>query len=241
MAGPLLVSLAWSAALMADPAPFGAAGAFLLALGMLSNASVAVVGLVVTGGRWAHRLALTTSTVGLAVAAFRPIDVWWGFALAITAIALAMLVSHPVRSRVRKLPAATGPPARAVLSPLALLAVPMVLGLVARGETTWATILVALAAPMVTLWYTRIIPGGLWAIRLVWPVLALAAAPLMSLVHAVTTVVIAGVVLYLTWDNSVKTAYHPPVESGSTFPIPPELAPGEVLDAANLDDRGRPR
>jgi hypothetical protein len=45
----------------------------------------------------------------------------------------------------------------------------------------------------------------------------------------------------LAWDRSVKTSYHPPREVGTTFPIPPELAPEEVLDAAEIDDKGRRR
>ena len=241
MSGPLLVALAWSATLVADPTPFGASGAFLVGLGLLINATVSVVGLVVTRGRWAHRLGIATAVAGLVTAVSRPIDAWWYVALTITALTLVILMSASLRSTVRQLPSATGPPSRAVLSPLALLAVPLLLGLVARGDTSWAATVVALSAPVVAVWYTRVIPGGLWAIRLIWPVVALGLAPLMSLEHAVTTVVMAGVVLYLTWDQSVKTAYHPPVEAGSTFPIPPELAPGEVLDAANIDDRGRPR
>jgi hypothetical protein len=43
------------------------------------------------------------------------------------------------------------------------------------------------------------------------------------------------------WGSSVKASYHPPREVGTTFPVPPELAPAEVLDAAEIDDTGKPR
>ena len=43
----------------------------------------------------------------------------------------------------------------------------------------------------------------------------------------------------LAWHPSVKTAYHPPREAGSTFPIPPELTPRQILDSADLDEHGR--
>ncbi len=52
---------------------------------------------------------------------------------------------------------------------------------------------------------------------------------------------IAGVaVVIAAWHPAVKASYHPPVEAGTSFPIPPELAPGEILDAAEIDDSGRP-
>jgi hypothetical protein len=35
-------------------------------------------------------------------------------------------------------------------------------------------------------------------------------------------------------------AFYPPRETGKAYPIPPELAPKEVLDAAEIDERGRP-
>jgi hypothetical protein len=54
-------------------------------------------------------------------------------------------------------------------------------------------------------------------------------------------VLTALVVLAMAWHPEVKVAFHPPRETGRVFPIPPELAPKEILDAADLDERGRPR
>jgi hypothetical protein len=39
----------------------------------------------------------------------------------------------------------------------------------------------------------------------------------------------------------VRDAFYPPTETGSAYAIPPELTPPEILDAADLDERGRRR
>jgi hypothetical protein len=52
---------------------------------------------------------------------------------------------------------------------------------------------------------------------------------------------LALAVLILAWHPSVKVSFHPPREVGSVFPIPPELAPSEIREAAHLDERGRAR
>ena len=43
------------------------------------------------------------------------------------------------------------------------------------------------------------------------------------------------------WHPSLKVAFDPPTESGSTYAIPPELAPQDILDAAQIDDHGKPQ
>jgi hypothetical protein len=54
-----------------------------------------------------------------------------------------------------------------------------------------------------------------------------------------TSAALGVLVAALAWDSSVRTAFHPPREAGSAYPIPPELAPKEILDEAGIDDRGR--
>jgi hypothetical protein len=71
--------------------------------------------------------------------------------------------------------------------------------------------------------------------------MAVASTPWLGPVAGVVASALAVAVAALTWHPSVKASYHPPREVGTTFPIPPELAPREVLDAAEVDDSGRPR
>ncbi len=106
---------------------------------------------------------------------------------------------------------------------------------------SWATLTVGLTAPLAALLYTRVFPGGLYVVRFVWPGIALVLAPLQTLPAAILSVALGLIVLVIAWHPSVKVAFHPPTESGSSYSIPPELAPQEILDAARIDDTGRRR
>lgn len=237
----LLAALGWIVALIVDPGPLEWAPALLYGVGLLAMATVATVGMVVVGGRWAHRLGLVSIGFGLALALIRPIDVWWVFAVGLTGLATVALLSPGLTGGIRRLPSASGPPPRAIAPPLILLAAPCVLGLAGNEATPWALLVVGLSAPSFAFAYSRVIPGGLLGVRLVWPVMTLALSPLLGLWGGITAAVLAVVVGGASWHRAVKASYHPPVEAGTTFPIPPELAPREVLDAADIDDTGRRR
>ena len=81
----------------------------------------------------------------------------------------------------------------------------------------------------------------LYVVRFVWPGIALVLAPLQTLPAAILSVALGLIVLIIAWHPSVKVAFHLPTESGSSYSIPPELAPQEILDAARIDDTGRRR
>lgn len=239
-ASTLLAALAWTAALIVDGDPLRPAGALLVGLGLLATATVSTIGMVVVGGRWAYRLGFVSLALDIAVAGVREIDLAWVAGTITTSLSLMAMLSPTVTSGIRKLPAAAGPPPRAVLPPLILLVTPAALGLVGREPPAWALLIVGISAPVAAFLYSRVLPGGLVSIRVVWPLLAMALSPALGWLAGGTAVVIAVVVALVAWDRSVKASYHPPREVGSTFPIPPELAPKEVLDAARIDDKGRP-
>lgn len=236
-----LATLAWVLAIVVDSSPFSTAPALLIGVGLLGMSTVSLVGMVVAGGRWAHRLGLVTLGFTAILAIVRPIDVVWVVGVALTALSFAALLSPAVTSSIRRLPSASGPPPRAITPPLLLLAVPVVLGFLGNAATPWALLVVGISAPNVAFLYSRVLPGGLLAIRLLWPATALALSPLLGWGAGIAAGLAAIAVAGSAWDDSVKASYHPPREVGSTFPIPPELAPKEVLDAADIDDTGRPR
>jgi hypothetical protein len=236
----LLAALIWSVALIVNAAPLQPAPGLLVGVGMLLTATVAVVGIVVVGGRWAHRLAAMSLGITVALAIIRDTDFWWYLGSAATVIAVVALYSPTVISTVRKLPAAAGPPPRAVLPPLILLTAPAVLGFAGNDARPVPLLVVGLLAPIAAFAYSRVLPGGLLAIRVLWPLLAIATAPWLGWVAGSTAVVMALVVSVIAWDPSVKASYHPPRETGSAFPIPPELTPKEIRDAAGIDERVRP-
>lgn len=235
----LLAAIVWTVAVVVDSEPFATAPALLIGIGLLVAATVASVGMIVVGGRWAHRLGLGALAATVVVALVRDIDVLWLVGIAATALGLVAMFSATLTDTIRQLPSASGPPPRAVAPALLLVTTPVILGFVGYDATPWALLVVGLSAPLVGFLYSRVFPGGLLAVRLLWPVLALALTPLLGWVAGVVTAALALTLATLAWDPSVKASYHPPREVGTTFPIPPEITPEEVLDAAEIDDRGR--
>ena len=224
---------------MIDSGPYNAPAALLIGVGLLVPGAVSVVGIIAAGGRWAHRTALATLAGSLGLAAVRPIDAAWLVALAATVVSAALLFAPSVTGLIRKLPAATGPPEKAVVLALLLLTVPYSLGMTAWDGADWKHVTVGFAALAATFLFSRVIPGGLIAVRVIWPALAIGLSVPLGLPEGVVSAVSGVVVAVLAWDPAVKSAFHPPRESGTAFPIPPELAPREILDAARIDDRGK--
>jgi hypothetical protein len=237
----LVASLLWAIALTVDPAQLGSAPASLLSFGLVVDSTVALVGMIVVGGRWAHRLGVGVMAITVIVAVIRPVDPLWVLGVAATAISVVALSAPRLTRVMRKLPSASGPPPRVVAVPLLLLAAPCLLGLTGADATVWALLTVGLSGPVAAFLYSRVLPGGLLAVRLLWPALTLALAPTLGLACGSTSGALAIVVVTLSWHPLVKTSFHPPLERGSSFPVPPELVPDDVLDAADIDERGRPR
>lgn len=235
----LLSALVWTIALVVENDPFAGAPALLIGIGLLATATVATVGMVVVGGRWAHRLGLASLGISVVLAVFRDIDIVWMVGTALMALCLVALLSPTLTDTIRQLPSASGPTPEAITPPLILLMTPAILGFVGNDATVWALLVVGLSAPNVAFLYSRVVPGGLIAVRLVWPVLTIALSPLLGWLAGLTATGLAMAVGVSSWDRAVKASYHPPQETGSRFPIPPELTPKEVLDAAQIDEKGR--
>ncbi len=237
---PLLAALAWAAALAVDPGPFAPESVLLMMIGVLAMATVGMVGLTVTGGTWAHRTSLVALTGMFAIAIARPIDVFWVISLIITVVGAMAMLLPPLTRNLRRLPSAAGPPTRAVLVPLALIGFPFPLGLAAWDRPSTTTLVTGVTAPLAALWFARVLPGGLIGVRIAWPALAIGLAFTQWLAPAVVSLLGGVSVAALAWHRTVGVAFHPPRERGTVYPIPPELAPREVLDSADLDERGRP-
>jgi hypothetical protein len=237
---PLAAALLWAAALGIDSGPFSPGSALLVVTGLLALATVGMVGVTVTGGRWAHRTLVVAVTEMLFLAVVRPIDALWIVALIGTVLSGVALFSPALIVGLRKLPAASGPPIRAVVLPLLLIGLPFPLGIAAWDEASAGTVVVGLSAPLAALWFARVFPGGLLVVRVIWPALAIGLAFTQWLAPAIVSASSGIAVAVLAWHPSVGVAFHPPREMGTVHPIPPELAPREVLDSADIDEHGRP-
>ena len=237
----VLAAIAWTLALIAESEPWTGVGALLIGTSILATATVATVGMVVSHGRWSHRLGLGSLGLTLIVASVRPIDPLWWVGLIATALAIGALLSPQLMESIRQLPAASGPPPSAIAPAIALLFVPSVVGFVSNDAPVWASLLLGISALVFGFLYSRVVWGGLFAVRVIWPAMALATAPFMGWTAGIVTALAGLGVGALSWNPAVKASFHPPVESGTSFPIPPELAPTEILDAAGIDDQGNPK
>lgn len=238
---PLLSALTWTAALAADPGPFAAGSILLVSIGLLATATVGMIGTTLTGGPWARRLSFG-SVVGTAiVAGTRPIDIWWWVGFGVMLLAAAATLSPAISGALRRFPPASGPPPRALLIPLVLLAFPFFLGISAWDRANAASLVVGASAPIAAFWFSRVLPAGLLTVRVIWPGIALAFGFAQAFAPGVVSFAGGAAVAVLAWHPSVKMSFHPPREPGTVVPVPPELTPGEVLDAADVDEKGRPR
>jgi len=238
-ATPLAAVLAWVIALMVDPGIFSPLSVLLLGLGIISLTTIGTVGLILVGAKWAQRLLAATTTVTLYIALSRPIDVFSVVGLILTGASFVALYGPGSSRLVRKLPADSGPPARAVIVTLLGLSAPLLLGLVPAQPNVWVVVF-AVVAPFCSFVYSRTIAGGLAMLRTGIPVVGLVLAPFMPVPHAIVSVVLAVSIGVLAWSKDVAIAFHPLIEKGTTYAIPPELAPAEILDGARIDERGKP-
>ncbi|MDH3464227.1 MAG: hypothetical protein OEM32_11455 [Acidimicrobiia bacterium] len=235
---PLTAILIWLIALMVDRGPYGSNSVLLIGIGWLVLATVGTVGLVLAGGRWARRLLLALLASTLVPALLRQFDTAWLVAEVATVLAVIALLSARIRRRVRQLSSAVGPPPKAVVAALIPLSLPLWLGLMPREANGWV-LAVALAGVGASFLYSRTIPGGLVSLRFGLPLITLALAVPAGLTHWLTALAVVGAGTVVAWHNDVAVAFRPLVEQGTTYAIPPELAPREILDRAGIDEQGR--
>lgn len=238
----VLAALGWALSLTFGDGPLSESAAALLAADLLLVATVVAVGVVWSRGRWTRRMAALLVVVGAAIGVPQKADGWWIGAVAATGLAVLAVAGPWLGRWLRKSPRSDGPPSRSVALLLGLLLLPGLVAATAPGGVALAGWLLAgFAAPAAWL-YARARTPALWAIRALLPLLGLAAA--VTLGWAGGLVLGTGVVTLtaLAWSREALAAAMPPVTAqAGVVPIPPELTPTEVLEAAGLDDRGRRR
>lgn len=246
MTRPMFISAAFlasavlSAVLVADGTVWDVSSGVLFGIGLVLITAVSIVGMVGAAARWAHRMAIATAVVLIGLAITRPLSVATVSALMLGAVGLAGLVGGAMRGLIRQRPAADAPPTDSVILALILLVAPPAWAAASPagiGRFGWVA--------AITVWLTMVLyiktgPFALGTVRLVVPVVlgvcAIAESGIPGLLIGLTAVV-AG---WYAWRPDTKLAVHPVATPGKPVPIPPELAPRDILDAAGLDDSGRP-
>ncbi|MGD2061727.1 MAG: hypothetical protein PVF87_12720 [Acidimicrobiia bacterium] len=213
----------------------------VLGAGLLVVTAVSIVGMVAGASRWALRLALATAAVMVALGLVFPLTPWTITAMALAGAAAAGLAGTGFDGMIRQRPPADGPPARSVLLSLLLLVSPSAWAL-AAPDGLGVSGLAAVAVTWATMaWYVKAAPGALLVARVIAPLVLVATAILEGAPVGFAVAVTAAGLVALAWTVDARIAVHPLAEPGTRVPIPPELAPRDVLDAAGIDDRGRRR
>ena len=211
----------------------------MIAAGHLILTAIAIVGALIGAARWARWMGTGLAALLAVPAILHPIAAWWVVMVVSAGLALAGLVGTGLRSVVRQRPPAGAPPVKATALVLGMLSAPLVVGAVQPegvGPADWA---VAATAVVLAAWYTRAHDASLWGVRFGVPVLALASSAVVSWPAAALPVAGFAVLSRLAWSTDARIAVIPLASPGRSVPIPAELTPGEILDAAGIDSRGR--
>lgn len=220
-----------------DPSAALVAGA-----GLVVFTIVAASGTLLARGRWAAPAdaAVALTWIGLAVVV--PLEGLSIALLVVAAAALAAALGPWLRRWLRRLPRADGPPPAAVVLLLALMATPVAAALASPNGIGIGAVVLAAWSAALALGIARMLPGSLLAARVVHPALAIAAAVETGMPGGAVITATAAVVAAMAWRRDVALAITPvSPRRGDAIAIPPELVPPEILEAAGLDDRGRPR
>ena len=236
---PLLAALAWAWALVTLAGPWPRPAVVAIAADLVLLATVAVVGMILGRSRWARRLAAATATAGLALGAFVEFGAPWVVAAATSAAALGAVTGPWLKGWVRERPAALGPPEVAVVLEILLLAIPGIVGAAAVGGLGAAAIVGIAAAPLAAFWYAKTVKGAVVAVRLLYPAVAVVTGIFEGGVTGLVLAVVGVAAGALAWTSGVLVAARPLTTKARSVPIPAELTPPEILEAAGLDERGR--
>lgn len=238
-AAAMFASAAIWAGIASSTTTYADSSAIVLGAGILVVVSVAIVGMVAGSARWALRMGIAVSSSMIALGVVFPLSMWSGAGMALAGIAVAGLGGTAFDPLIKQRSSADGPPARAVVLPLLLLVAPPIWAVSAPEGLGVATLLAVALSWICAVWYMKALPGALTVVRFALPVgFAIAVPP--SGIPLGLLIGLTGVgATALAWSVDARIAVHPLAEPGTTVPIPPELAPRDILDAAGIDDRGR--
>lgn len=241
--GLIASSVLWLAWLAGGTEDLAAGPAILLGADLVLLSVVAAAGLLIAHSRWARTIGALIALAPLTFLFFEPEpDSLFWLAVAIAVLTVAAVLSPAVRRWTKAGHPGPGPPAIAAALLIVLLLSPAVSAMASPSGATIPLWLLATAGPLAAFGYSRASVGVLWAIRIVALPLAIAAATAAPRAGAALLIGYGITVTTLSWQKKVLLAAQPlaPLPSPG-YRIPPEMAPSEILEAADLDETGRPR
>lgn len=235
-------SVLWLILLSGGSEDLAAGPALLLGGDVVLLSLIAAAGLLIARSAWAR---ITGAVVALALLPLLLLDsdrgplIW--VAAGLSVLAFATMLSPGVAKWIDTSRGA-GPPGIAVVLLIGLLLSPAVAAIASPSETTVFLWVLAAAGPLAAIGYSRASVGTLWAIRIGTLPVCLLAAATPPLGGGLIAIGYGLAITTLSWQKAVLLAAQPltPLPSPG-YRIPPELAPTEILEAADLDESGRPR
>jgi hypothetical protein len=236
----LVATLLWGGLAVSGAGPWATDSAAVLSAQLVALAAISIVGMLIGASRWARRLSIIVVAAGLAMAVIMPIGPVWVAAVIFAALALFGLAGNATLGVVRKLPAASGPTPRVVTFTLALAALPGLVAAVSPDGLSTPEWLVIGAGALAAGLYSKAAPFALVAVRAGFPLVTVAAAVLSGIPRGLMWLVLGVAVGAAGWTKEARVAVRPLVEQGRAIPMLPEMVPRDILDAAGVDERGRP-
>jgi hypothetical protein len=210
----------------------------VIAAGLLVTAAVAVTLVVIESSPVGYRISWALLVTEALIGSLQPISgLWWTGVLLIAATG-AFSADSTLGGWMRQQPPPTPVPASSLALCLTLLAGGPVTALASPSTPLSWLPLLTLGAWLVLIWYVRRWPGRELAPRLATPLLGVGGLllPVPARWIWIAAMLLA---LALAWTTGSRLAVRPLIERGHPVPIPPELAPVDVLHSAGVDDKGR--
>lgn len=237
-----LASLAWALTLAFGSGPFATSSAALLAIDILLVGTVISVGVALSRGRWTRKAALVLLAGQALLAVFVDVDGWSVAAIVLTAGSIGLFAGPWLNTWLRKLPKADGPPPRAALLALSLIALPALVAVTAPTGVTAAGWVLSGFSLVAAFAYSRAWLTALWAVRTALPILGIVTAAALTWPGGLALGFGVVMLTALAWaPDSLQALLGTTPTPADPVAIPAELIPREVLDAAGLDERGRPQ
>lgn len=235
----LVASLSAAVVLTGDAAVWIDGAGVMVASGHLLLTAITIVGSLVGAARWSVGLGAVLAGVIAIPAVAHPIGPAWILMVGAAGLALAGLLGTGLRAVVRQRPPADSPPKKAAALVLGLLAGPVLIGALQPNGVDLFDWILAGGTVALAVWYSRAQPAALWATRLGLPITVTASLLAVPFPGSVAAAIGFAALTWLAWSTDARIAVIPLASPGRAVPIPAELAPGEILDAAGLDSRGR--
>jgi hypothetical protein len=231
-------TISWSLLIAAD-GPWAVDAASLIGATMVALAAIAITGVLVASSRWGRWLSVGVASAAPLLGIAVPIGAWWVTNLVGSAVVLAAFAGTVTSGVIRRLPRADGPTPRVVAFILGLVTIPLLVGVVSPDGLDAPEWIMAGASALAALAYSKATDFSVLGVRVLYPIVAVIAALLAGWPRGAIWFALGSAVTAAAWHRDIRSAVHPPAEPGRAVPMLPEMVPGDILEAAGLDEHGK--